>query len=95
MQHTSSKIRARRVCPTVSNGLALCKLHHAAYDRNLLGITPDYKVEINKALLLEVDGPMLKHGLQEMNGRTISVPTRRDEQPSKDGLATRFAEFMA
>ena len=80
--------------PTVSNGLALCKLHHAAYDRNLLGITPDYTVAINKALLLEVDGPMLKHGLQEMNGRTISVPSRPAERPSKQGLSLRFAEFM-
>ena len=28
------------------NGLALCKIHHAAYDQNMLGITPDYRVEI-------------------------------------------------
>jgi putative restriction endonuclease len=27
--------------PTVSNGLALCKLHHAAFDRPILGIRPD------------------------------------------------------
>ena len=30
--------------PVVSNGLALCNLHHAAYDRNILGITPQLKV---------------------------------------------------
>mgnify|MGYP006303029059 CR=1 FL=1 len=28
--------------PVVANGLALCKLHHAAYDRHILGVTPDY-----------------------------------------------------
>jgi len=27
--------------PTVDNGLALCKLHHAAYDSFIIGITPD------------------------------------------------------
>ncbi len=81
--------------PAVSNGLALCKLHHAAYDRNLLGISPDYLVRINDALLLEVDGPMLKHGLQEMNNREIFVPIRPTERPSRDGLAQRFAEFVA
>jgi putative restriction endonuclease len=26
--------------PVVSNGLALCNLHHAAYDSNILGVTP-------------------------------------------------------
>jgi putative restriction endonuclease len=81
--------------PVVSNGLALCNLHHAAYDRNLLGISPDYKVKINPGLLGEIDGPMLKHGLQEMNERTIFIPKRLNDQPSKDALAIRFAEFVA
>ncbi|PFG29922.1 HNH endonuclease [Paramicrobacterium agarici] len=44
----------------VPNGLTLCKMHHAAYDRNLMGISPDYVVHINGDLLQEVDGPMLK-----------------------------------
>lgn len=77
----------------VSNGLSLCKIHHAAYDRNFLGISPDYRVAINRDLLEEVDGPMLRHGLQEMHGREISVPPRSGDMPSRDGLAERFAEF--
>ena len=81
--------------PVVSNGIALCKLHHAAYDRNLLGISPDYNVKINSDLLAEVDGPMLKHGLQEMNDRTIHIPARVVDQPSRDGLSIRFAAFIA
>lgn len=28
--------------PSVPNGLALCKLHHAAFDAHLIGISPDY-----------------------------------------------------
>jgi putative restriction endonuclease len=79
----------------VTNGLALCKIHHAAYDRNLLGITPDYSVRINGALLDEVDGPMLRHGLQDMHGRPLTIPKRRAEQPSREALALRFAEFAA
>src|SRR2546428_4115677 len=27
--------------PVIPNGLALCKLHHAAFDRYLIGVTPD------------------------------------------------------
>jgi putative restriction endonuclease len=81
--------------PHVTNGLAMCKIHHAAYDRNLMGITPDFEVRINSGLLDEVDGPMLRHGLQDMHGRRIHLPTRRAEQPSRGGLAERFAEFAA
>lgn len=83
-----------RGLPVVSNGLALCKIHHAAYDQNMLGIDPNNRVHINKDLLLEVDGPMLKHGLQEMNGIEIKVPTRPSLQPDQDGLAERFTQFL-
>jgi putative restriction endonuclease len=61
----------------VSNRMALCKLHHAAYDRNLMGITADYEVRINRALLDEVDGPMLRHGLQDMHERKLHLPANR------------------
>ena len=76
--------------PTVNNGLALCKIHHAAYDQNMMGITPDYTVQIDRELLAEVDGPMLKHGLQEMHGRKISMPSRRADHPDPDLLALRY-----
>jgi putative restriction endonuclease len=79
----------------VTNGLSLCKIHHAAYDRQLLGITPEFRVEINRALLDEVDGPMLKHGLQEMHGETIQLPRRPSEHPDRDRLAARYALFNA
>ncbi|WP_166979318.1 HNH endonuclease [Paramicrobacterium fandaimingii] len=78
---------------TVPNGLTLCKMHHAAYDRNLMGISADYIVHINDGLLHEVDGPMLKHGLQEMHGRRIELPQRRADYPSKERLDERFLAF--
>lgn len=79
----------------VTNGLSLCKIHHAAYDNNLLGISPDYRVQINRALLRETDGPMLKHGLQEMHGRALALPRRPADRPDRDRLATRFEVFAA
>jgi putative restriction endonuclease len=80
---------------SVANGLALCKIHHAAYDRNLMGITPDYEVRINQGLLDEVDGPMLRHGLQDMHGRIINLPTAKSDRPSTEALASRFREFAS
>lgn len=85
-----------RGAAVVSNGLALCKLHHAAYDRNILGIRPDYTVEIHHRLLDEIDGPMLRHGLQEHHGRPLMrVPTRRVDRPDTDRLMERYRTFLA
>ena len=79
----------------VTNGLSLCKIHHAAYDRDLLGITPDFIVRIDHALLDEVDGPMLRHGLQDMHGKALVLPRRPADHPSREALATRYEKFAA
>ncbi len=80
--------------PFVRNGLALCKIHHAAYDSNILGVSPDYVVTIREDILMEVDGPMLRHGLQDMNGESIVVPSKKAERPDRDRLATRYEHFL-
>jgi putative restriction endonuclease len=79
--------------PAVTNGLSLCKIHHAAYDTRLLGISADYEVHIQEQLLTEIDGPMLRHGLQEMNGRRIVLPVKKKDRPDQDRLAERFRQF--
>jgi putative restriction endonuclease len=43
----------------------------------------------------EIDGPMLKHGLQEMHGATISVPRRMDAKPDPNRLEQRYETFLA
>ncbi|MEZ0115135.1 putative restriction endonuclease [Catenulispora sp. EB89] len=78
----------------VSNGMALCKIHHAAYDQNILGIHPDLVVHVRPDILEEVDGPMLLHGLQEMAGVQLQVPRRQVEKPSRDAVEERYAEFL-
>lgn len=79
---------------TVTNGLAMCKIHHAAFDAGILGVRPDLVVEIRHDLLDEVDGPMLRHGLQERHGRRLMVvPRVRREQPDRQRLALRYDEF--
>nr|MBA2530653.1 HNH endonuclease [Nocardioidaceae bacterium] len=79
--------------PVVPNGLSMCKIHHAAFDGNLLGISPDCTIHINNDLLHETDGPMLRHGLQEMHGQVLVLPVRRAERPDRERLAARWAEF--
>ena len=79
--------------PVISNGLALCKLHHAAFDKHFLGIRPDYVVELRGDVLEEADGPMLRHGLQGLQGQVIWVPRRPELRPDPDRLEIRFNEF--
>lgn len=80
----------------VTNGLSLCKLHHSAFDANILGISPDLRVSIREDLLAEVDGPTLRHGLQDRHGETLRViPRVRAERPSPELLERRFGEFLA
>jgi len=81
--------------PVVPNGLALCKIHHAAYDANIVGIRADLRVVVKHKVLAEVDGPMLRHGLQEMHDRSIVVPRARDAQPDKTRLEERYEAFRA
>ena len=77
----------------VVNGLALCAIHHLAYDRNLLGIDPVGVVHIARSLREERDGPMLREGLQGFHGSAIRKPRLVTEHPDPDRLAVRFAEF--
>lgn len=80
--------------PTIQNGLALCKIHHAAFDRHILGVRPDLVVQIRKDILEEIDGPMLRYGLQEMNGQTLHLPSRRDFHPGEAFVAERYELFL-
>jgi hypothetical protein len=70
----------------VTNGLSLCKIHHAAFDTNILGIRPDYSIEIRDDILLEVDGPMLKHGLQAHHGGNFTYCDPQTNAPTERGL---------
>lgn len=81
--------------PEVPNGLSLCKIHHSAYDLNILGISPDRIVHIREDILNEVDGPMLQHGIKEMSGRPLHLPRRKADHPNPEYLALRFEEFVA
>jgi putative restriction endonuclease len=80
--------------PTVVNGMAMCKIHHAAFDAHILGVRPDLVVEIRGDILAEIDGPMLKYGLQEPHGQQLmNVPQRRADRPSTSLLEAAYARF--
>lgn len=81
--------------PILPNGLALCKIHHSAYDVGILGIDPSYRIHLRQDILDEHDGPMLRHGLQEMHGGKIYTPRSEAKKPDRGFLAERFESFLA
>lgn len=80
--------------PHVSNGLALCRLHHGAFDRHFVGLRPDLTLSVRADLLTEVDGPTLVHGIQALDGQRIRLPRRADQRPNLELVTARYAEFV-
>jgi len=80
--------------PLVSNGLSLCKIHHAAFDKNIIGITPDYTIKIRQDILEETDGPMLKYGIQSLENHRLILPLHKKDWPDRERLEQRYGEFL-
>ena len=57
----------------------------------VLGVHPDYVIHVRPDILYEIDGPMLRQGLE---GQRIVVPSRRVERPDEGRLAGRYEEFL-
>jgi putative restriction endonuclease len=81
--------------PVIPNGLALCKIHHAAYDQNIMGVRPDLVIEVRRDILEEVDGPMLTHGLKGMAGAQLTEPRQRSARPDREALEERYESFRS
>jgi putative restriction endonuclease len=79
--------------PTVNNGIALCKLHHAAFDSFILGINPDYVIEVRGDVLEEKDGPMLQHGLKDLHKSKIILPSSQNLWPNRELIDRRYQKF--
>lgn len=76
----------------VRNGLALCTIHHRAYDHDLVGISPDYRVHVARRLLDDEDGPMLDL-LKGAHGVAIDLPSSLRSRPDRELLAVRYERF--
>jgi putative restriction endonuclease len=60
---------------------------------SVIGIRPDRIVEVRDDVLAEIDGPMLRHGLQEMHGSAIFLPRSRRDHPDPVRLEERYEQF--
>jgi len=63
----------------IRNGFALCKNHHWCFDRGLITVNPNYKIEIS---------PLVDNSefLTDLNGETILLPRINKLYPSEDAF---------
>ncbi len=80
--------------PVVQNGIPLAKTHHAAFDAQLIGIDPDFKIHISDRILRQKDGPTLE-ALKRLDQNRMLLPSRGVDRPDRDRLAERFELFKA
>ena len=72
-----------------SNGLALCPTDHIAYDRGLLGISPEYRILINQTKLDEIRHQGLNGGEESLLAKasnSLFLPSQQIERPNPDYL---------
>lgn len=79
--------------PTVDNGLSLCKLHHGAYDADLLGIDEHYRIHISPKFATMGVNPMIECGFRQLSGNEIHRPKRVPDWPDSVRLGVRFEQF--
>jgi putative restriction endonuclease len=81
--------------PVVPNGVSMCAIHHRAFDSDILGIRPDFIVEVRPDVLSEEDGPTLLYAIQGVHGSGLTLPTQRRAWPAQDLLDERYEHFRA
>jgi putative restriction endonuclease len=79
----------------VTNGIAMCKIHHAAFDSQFMGVRPDYHIQVRADILNEEDGPTLRFALQGLHGEAIGLPHKRAARPDRELLKERYERFRA
>jgi transposase len=75
--------------PIVPNGLSLCKIHHAAYDANLIGFRRDLRVAVQPRLLELSASDLLRGDLGETGHERLDVGIVQPE----DGALVAVAEW--
>jgi putative restriction endonuclease len=66
------------------NGIALCKLHHTAFDRNLISFDERYKIEVSDSEVSRLTASNLVGGLKEFKQKlrtAIILPADRRDYP--------------
>jgi putative restriction endonuclease len=67
----------------------MCAIHHRAFDSLVVGIRPDFMLEIRRDVREE------RHALQGLHGNKLTLPRFRRAWPDTTLLEERFERFRA
>lgn len=81
-----------RVLRAYRHQCALCRLGHNEL-LDAAHIIPDSEAGGEPDVLVEQDGPTLRHAIQGLHGRPIQLPRRPDERPAIRSLEERYERF--
>jgi len=80
--------------PVVPNGVAMCAIHHRSFDEDVLGVRPDYLIQVRRDVREEQDGPTLVHALQGLHRERLTLPKARAVWPDSELLEERYERFQ-
>ncbi|SAI72947.1 Uncharacterised protein [Bordetella ansorpii] len=75
----------------VVNGVALCKLHHLAYDTNLVAFDQDYKIKVSAARVRQLSNADLSGGLKGFKAAlegSLALPDNARHHPNRGYIRT-------
>ena len=75
----------------VPNGLALCSLHHKAFDRGAIGCNEKFELIVSKDL---VGGDTVTRSLIDISGKPLRKPQDKDEMPDVSFIRWHLANVF-
>lgn len=72
------------------NGIALCKTHHWLFDRHMITVRPDYRIETSPYLR---EQPNHVTGTLEFDGKEILLPAEKSLRPATEALLDHQLRF--
>lgn len=76
----------------ISNGITMSRLHHRAYDSDLIGITSEFRIVVGRRIKEQCDIPILSTMIK-LDGSSLALPKQFQQQPNRERLAERYKTF--
>lgn len=77
----------------INNGIALSNIHHRAYDRGLIGIDPDYRIQVSEHISPNEENDFIQKAFKAYDQKLLHLPKNVKSRPDCDLLAQRFEHY--
>jgi putative restriction endonuclease len=70
--------------------MAMCPMHHRAFDRDVLLVTADYKINVQRDRLEDLKGEATKRVILDFDGRAIALLRDERYRPNPELLSLKM-----